>query len=202
MGLEPPSERGPSEASTSVACIFCSRALGSYRRDPQAPARVISPRQSTDLTRRASRSLSRPWPIPPAGNGRTRYPKLGSERVLCSRVCCFAAFYEASGASARSLSRSLPRRHQSPPRINTCQLHYTPIWCRRQHPAHLFSLARGLLRPSRRKSVRSPVIPSNRTTVSEVRLKRNGPATVIPSGARNLEPMGRSFASLRMTNCG
>jgi len=34
--------------------------------------------------------------------------------------------------------------------------------------------------------------------VSEVRLERNRPATVSSSGARNLEPTGRSFASLRM----
>ena len=53
-------------------------------------------------------------------------------------------------------------------------------------------------RPSRYDQA-CPVTPSTGLRVSKVRLERNRPTTVIPSGARNLEPTGRSFASLRMT---
>ncbi len=43
---------------------------------------------------------------------------LGCERVLISvRVYVFAAFYEASGASARNRREQSPGRHQSPPDI-------------------------------------------------------------------------------------
>jgi len=45
---------------------------------------------------------------------------------------------------------------------------------------------------------RSPVVLGTGLRVSEVRLERDRPTTVIPSGARNLEPTGKSFASLSM----
>lgn len=50
------------------------------------------------------------------GRERADALRLGSECVTCVRVYCFAAFYEANGASARSLSRPFPCRDLSPPR--------------------------------------------------------------------------------------
>ena len=42
-GLEPPSERGPSKASTSVAYTLVLGPFGSCRRDPRAPVRKVVP---------------------------------------------------------------------------------------------------------------------------------------------------------------
>ncbi len=140
-GFEPPCQAANTQASTSIASPLNFVRGPPVGRLPVALAVLWFPRAPI----RSSRAVAQIGDIlhPADGRGgrgraarRRRFyclvrplrEKLGSQRIraLCGergvlRVYCFAAFNEASGASARNPSDQSPDRNQSPPCVSdTC----------------------------------------------------------------------------------
>ena len=114
-GIEPASKKGESRASTCVAVCF-NECSGSQQQDP---SHFFAIDFAPLALRKDSGRYSAVW-RPCCSRGNTAEGRAGlccqCKIIIC--VSCFAAFYEASGASACSRKIQPPCRNQV---IPTCQ---------------------------------------------------------------------------------